>query len=747
MKLVEGWFLDVYTRQNEAVVWLQTEDGIPLRLSEPYSPSFYILPKDKNSKKELYRILQQHQNIKSVASEDKYTNLGNTRKRTLLRVIVDDASNYKKIKEATKKLPQTGKLYNGDLLHVQQYLFTQLGIAPTSKVKITHDAKNQIKSVSLVDDYNEIAPPPFTTIFFNIHVDSSKATPDPRQDPINQILINTVKDKILLQSKESDVLQGLNTLVKENDPDLIVCPQCYSFVIPYLFKRAAVIDVDLHLEREGFDASLKGNTLFYRTQGRVLLDYAPFGYSFEHWGLPGLVERARFSFLPLGIASRWTSNRVIDSRNCYELIKRGYVIPENTGQYEYIRRVSDVVNRDRGGLILASRIGVVHENVAELDFESQYPNLIVRDLISYETVTPQGVVTNEGEALLPYVTKRFLDRRLHFKRLRRRYSKGSKEWLWCEQRQQSLKMILVCLYGTSGCCWNRFGNVICFEEINKRSREILLKTKNLLQQRGFEVVYADTDSIFIKRIGCTKQEYEDIAKEISTKTGLPMALDNHYKFLILLPIDSDLSVDMEAQKHYLGMLTTGELLMKGIESRRHDTPELVKVFQRGLIREIFDVESAEEVFSIGYEKAIRYVNEFLKEITSGEASLSHLKVSKVLRKPLSAYTSLLPHVSAAVGLTHQHKTVREGDTMNFVYVNARHPNPLRRVIPSALYDDVYYDREKYRDLVIDAAETILSTFGFKRQKIGSVKTLSIKSFCEESAESKGSQIRGVDLLE
>ena len=724
---MEGWILDVYTRQNEAVVWLQTKEGLPLRLSEPYSPSFYILPKDKGSEKELYWILQQHQNIKGVVSEDKYTKLGSTQKRTLLRVIVDDALNYKKIKEATKKLPQTGKLYNGDLLHVQQYLFTQLEITPTSKVRVIYDAKNQIKSARLVDDSNEIAPPPFTTIFFNIHIDSSNPTPDPRHDPINRILINTVNDTILLQSKESDVLQGLNAIVNENDPDLIVCPQCYSFVIPYLFKRAEVLDVDLQLESECSDASRKGNALFYRTQGRVLLDYSLFGCSFEHWGLPGLVERARFSFLPLGIASRWTSNRVIDSRNCYELIKRGYVIPENTGQYEHIRRMSDVVSRDRGGLIIASRIGVVHENVAELDFESQYPNLIVRDLLSYETVTPQGVVKNEREPLLPYVTKKFLDRRLQFKRLRKRYSKDSKEWLWCEQRQHSLKMILVCLYGTSGCCWNRFGNVICFEEINKRSRETLMKTKTLLQQRGFEVVYADTDSIFIKRLGCTRQEYEDIAKEVGNTIGLPMALDNHYKFLLLLPIESDLSGNMEAQKHYLGVLTTGESLMKGIESRRHDTPELVKVFQKRLIRELFDVESAEEVPSVGYKKAIRYVNEFLKEITSGEVSMSQLIVSKVLRKPLNAYTSFLPHVSAAVSLVQQHKMVRAGETIKFVYVNARHPNPLRRVAPSDIYDDDYYDREKYRDLVIDAAETVLSTFGFKRQKFGlGSKTLSHK---------------------
>ncbi len=737
MKLVEGWILDVYTRQNEAVVWLQTEEGIPLRLSEPYFPSFYILPKDKDSEKELFWILQQHQKIKSVVSEDKYTKLGSTQKRALLRVIVDDLLDYKNIKEAIKNLPQAGKLYNGDLLPVQQYLFTQLEIAPTSKVKVTYDAKNQIKSVRLIDDSNEIKPPPFNTIFFNIHVDSSNLTPNPRQDPINQILINTVNDTILLQSKESDVLQGLNVIVKENDPDLIICPQCYGFVIPYIFKRAEILDVDLQLGREGSNSSLKGNPLFYRTQGRVLLDYSPFGCSFEHWGLPGLVERARFSFLPLGIASRWTSNRVIDSRNCYELIKRGYVIPENTGQYEYVRRMSDVVNRDRGGLIIASMIGVVHENVAELDFESQYPNLIVRDLLSYETVMPQEVVTNEEEALLPYVTKSFLDRRLKFKRLRRSYSKDSKEWLWCDQRQNSLKMILVCLYGTSGCCWNRFGSVICFEEINKRSREVLMKTKNLLQQRGFKIVYADTDSIFIKRLGCTRQEYEDIAKEIGETVGVPIALDNHYKFLLLLPIDSDLSGNMEAQKHYLGMLTTGEPLMKGIESRRHDTPDLVKLFQKELIRVLFDVESAREVSSEGYEKAVRYVNEVLKEIKSGKTSISQLIVSKVLRKSLNAYTSLLPHISAAVSLVQQHKTVLEGETINFVYINARHSNPLRRVTPSSLYHDDYYDREKYRDLIIDSAETVLSTFGFKRQKVEAVyKAFSIKSFCGENEESR-----------
>ncbi|MFQ6076942.1 MAG: DNA polymerase domain-containing protein, partial [Candidatus Bathyarchaeia archaeon] len=521
----------------------------------------------------------------------------------------------------------------------------------------------------------------------------------------------------VLQGEESEVLSDFNTIVGERDPDFVVCPRCDGFVVPYLFKRARLLGVDLQLGRERCDISKLRKLLPYGARGRVVLDYYMFGNAFGDWDLPGLVERSRFSFLPPGLAGRWSANRVIDSRNCYELIRRGYVIPENTGRYEYVRLMKEVVDRDRGGMIISPKIGVVHENVGQLDFESQYPHLILRNGLSYETVTPDGVFTRE-DALLPYVTKLVLDRRLRFKRLRKNYPKGSREWLWCEQRQEALKMVLVCLYGTSGCCWNRFGNVLCFEEINRRSRQALIRTKALVQRRGFEVVYADTDSIFIKKPGATRREYEEMSREIGEHLKLPIALDHHYKFLLLLPLESDPTSRMEAQKHYFGMLTNGELLTRGIECRRHDTPEFVKAFQEELIRILFDVQTAEEVRSIGYEKAVGYVHEVLDRIMSGDVSIDELVVSKVLRRPLPSYTRLFPHVSAAISLAQHGKMVREGETVDFVYVNAGHHNPLRRVAPYIIYDDDYYDREKYRDMVLDAAETVLSTFGFTRQKYG-----------------------------
>lgn len=84
-------------------------------------------------------------------------------------------------------------------------------------------------------------------------------------------------------------------------------------------------------------------------------------------------------------------NRLIDSRNCYELIQRGFVISENnkTSNHENIRTVEERVSSDKGGMIISPQTGL-HENVVVLDYDSGYPNLIVNHNLSYETVLSKG---------------------------------------------------------------------------------------------------------------------------------------------------------------------------------------------------------------------------------------------------------------------------------------------------------------------------------------------------------------------
>jgi hypothetical protein len=61
-------------------------------------------------------------------------------------------------------------------------------------------------------------------------------------------------------------------------------------------------------------------------------------------------------------------------------------------------------------------------------------------------------------------------------------------------------------------------------------------------------VYADTDSLFLKKEGATRDNYENLKNILSLETGLSISLNYHYKFLVLLPLEAD--DKLEVLKHY-----------------------------------------------------------------------------------------------------------------------------------------------------------------------------------------------------
>jgi len=192
------------------------------------------------------------------------------------------------------------------------------------------------------------------------------------------------------------------------DPDIVLAEDCDGFRMPYLFRRAGINGVELRLGRDreySFDGSARH---LGAMGGRGCMDAGYLGYSFHDRGLARLSERCRFSMLPPRIAVWWMTNRAIDTRVCYELTIMGYVIPRNRGGYVWSRRMSKVIERGRGALNLTPRIGRMYENVGEIDFDSHFPNIIVKHKISFETVKPEGV-DKENRGILHIVVEKFLD--------------------------------------------------------------------------------------------------------------------------------------------------------------------------------------------------------------------------------------------------------------------------------------------------------------------------------------------------
>ena len=234
---------------------------------------------------------------------------------------------------------------------------------------------------------------------------------------------------------------------------------------------------------------------------------------------------------------------------------------------------------------------------------------------------------------------------------------------------------------------------------------------------GFELVYADTDSVFLKKIGASLEDFESVKDALRRETGLPISLENYYKFLVLLPLEAD--EKMEALKHYFGITHINELIARGIEIRRHDAPNFIKEFHTELLYTLFDCKDSAEVISKGYENALLLVTKTIDKVMTGEIPLKDLVVSKMLRQDLNRYRNLFPHVSAALQLAETGKSLVRGDIIQYIYTDAGHKNPLRRVMPVDLISKEHdYDKEKYRDMLLEAAESMLGYFGFDRAIYG-----------------------------
>jgi DNA polymerase elongation subunit (family B) len=103
---------------------------------------------------------------------------------------------------------------------------------------------------------------------------------------------------------------------------------------------------------------------------------------------------------------------------------------------------------------------------------------------------------------------------------------------------------------------------------------------------------------------------------------------------------------------------------------------------------------------------------------NGEVQITDLVISKVLRQNIEKYRSLFPHVAAAIRLNISGVITDRGDNIQYVYTDSNHTNLLQKITPARLISGKEYDKERYLEMLFDAAEAVLSVFGFSRSLFG-----------------------------
>jgi DNA polymerase-2 len=302
----------------------------------------------------------------------------------------------------------------------------------------------------------------------------------------------------------------------------------------------------------------------------------------------------------------------------------------------------------------------------------------------------------------------------------------------CKQRRDVLKWLLVCCFGYTGYKNARFGKIEAHEAINAVAREKLLVAKEAAEQRGFRILHALVDSIYVQKdkgwvpplsiADCrlpidpidTQQlssienrqstigNFERLAQEIEQLTGLPLALENVYRFAVFLP--SKQSAEIPVPNRFFCVSEEGELKVRGLECRRHDTPPLVTRMQREVLAILAEARDF-STYGDKLREAREVYERYQERLRDGSVAAEELVIRKRLTKAPAHYQKNSLTAIAARQLHRAGVQLRPGENIEFIITDADSSLPDDRVRAWTLWEGWRgYDVEAYAQALEKAFE-------------------------------------------
>ncbi|MGR6872498.1 DNA polymerase II [Pseudomonas sp. HK3] len=308
-----------------------------------------------------------------------------------------------------------------------------------------------------------------------------------------------------------------------------------------------------------------------------------------------------------------------------------------------------------GGFVMESKPGL-YQDVLVLDFKSLYPSIIRTFKID-----PMGLIeglkankTNKEKETIMGFHDAYFHRDTHF-------LPDIITHLWAERDEakkqknsatsQAIKIIMNSFYGILGSNGCRFFDARLASSITLRGHEIIQRSGQWIEQQGFQVIYGDTDSVFIslhtgtKKIANTLTIIEtevigrklqdglnqywqlQLKKEHYIESQLEIEFESHYQKFLMPTIRGS---ELGSKKRYAGLTQHDELIFKGLEAVRSDWTKLAKEVQIQLYSRIFHNQPYES-----------YLLNVVHELMAGKRN-EQLIYKKRIRKPLNTYVKNIP---------------------------------------------------------------------------------------------------------
>ncbi|MFQ5975837.1 MAG: DNA-directed DNA polymerase, partial [Candidatus Hydrothermarchaeales archaeon] len=581
-------------------------------------------------------------------------------------------------------------------------------------------------------------------------------------------------DYVEVLDGEKEILTKFMEIVEEGNIDVLMGYNTDQFDFPYIEKRCKKLGIKLILGRDGSEVKLQTSRGLTKAvvKGRPHVDLYPiirrnirlssyvlenvvleildkekekipgekmhrfwdeggenlkkfFEYSMEdavvvlelgEKFLPLYVELSRIVKMPLFDVSRMTTGQLVEWLLIREAFNRDELVPNGPRGSEFIKRAYDTY---AGGYVLEPKKGLI-EDIVVFDFRSLYPSVIVTHNIDPTTIS-LGKCENsppdfdycfskEKEGFIPAILGGIITRRMEIKEEMGKTTDDIKTRM-LDVQQQALKILANSFYGYMGYPRARWYKKECAESVTSFARMYIKKVmKKAEEEYGFEVVYGDTDSLFI----VVPKEKEKKALRFMDRMNedLPGTIKLEYEGFYKRGV-------FVTKKRYALIDDKGSMTIKGLEFVRRDWAPIARRTQQKVLEAILKHGSK--------EKAAEIVKSTVKSLRNRKVSLDEVTLSTQLTKRIESYKSKGPHVHAAMKLRDKGVEVRPGNVIRYIITKgtkmiSERAEPILSDTSIEDYDPEYYINNQ----ILPTVSRILESLGYSEVDLkGGIKQESL----------------------
>jgi DNA polymerase, archaea type len=366
--------------------------------------------------------------------------------------------------------------------------------------------------------------------------------------------------------------------------------------------------------------------------------------------------------------------------------EHGHHFPDRFGE--------PIPQKYEGAFVLHPTCTGIQRDVHVADFSALYPSIIITWNMSPETLnhecpangsipkdTCRAPTTGVGfwthtEGLLPTALKTLIKMRKHHNDRKASLPPGTPEWDDADRWSTAYKVLANSFYGGLGSIYSRYYVRRVAESVSTTGAWLIKQTIAEAEKQGFEVLYTDTDSAFVKGEGsdigsagyekfsafvehCNTRLYPGLVKQLGcTGNRINLAYEKAFKRLVMTAAKKYVGT----YAHYKGKAATAASKpeVKGMEFKRGDSVRVARQLQK----EVIDLFCSGEENPRAYETI---VERWSHRVLEDPLELADVVIAQSINRAVKDYVAKTPpsHVRVAKVLKERGADVSVGSKIAY----------------------------------------------------------------------------------